>query len=79
MVSSPGSGKTAILERSIKEMDKRLKVFVIEGDKARARVVKTGNKYGDVVEVIEGVNEKERVVVVGQNNLSEGVKVNVAR
>lgn len=32
LVSSPGSGKTAILERSIKEMDKRLKVFVIEGD-----------------------------------------------
>lgn len=32
LVSSPGSGKTAILERSIKEMDKRMKVFVIEGD-----------------------------------------------
>lgn len=59
--------------------DSTIRVFVIEGDKARARVVKTGNKYGDVVEVIEGVNEKERVVVVGQNNLSEGVKVNVAR
>ncbi len=59
--------------------DATIRVFVVVGDKAQARVVKTGNTYGDVVEITEGVKEKERVVVVGQNNLSEGVKVNVAR
>jgi RND family efflux transporter MFP subunit len=56
-----------------------ISVFVVEGNIAHARTVKTGGKYGEYVEIIEGLKEKEQVVVVGQNNLSEGVKVNVAR
>jgi membrane fusion protein (multidrug efflux system) len=56
-----------------------ISLFVVEGNIAHARIVKTGGKYGEVVEIIEGLKEKEQVVVVGQNNLSEGVKVNVAR
>jgi membrane fusion protein, multidrug efflux system len=56
-----------------------ISVFVVEGNIARARIVKTGGKYGENVEIVEGLKEKEQVVVVGQNNLSEGVKVNVAR
>lgn len=32
LVSSPGSGKTSILERTIKELGKELKFFIIEGD-----------------------------------------------
>ncbi len=60
------------------EADKR-KVFIVEGDKAAMRYIKTAGKYGALVEVIEGVKEGEGVVIVGQQNLSEGVKVNVAR
>ncbi|NLN38054.1 MAG: efflux RND transporter periplasmic adaptor subunit, partial [Smithella sp.] len=56
-----------------------IRVFVVTAGKAEPRVVKIGNKYGEVVEITEGVQENEQVVVVGQNNLSEGVKVNVAR
>jgi membrane fusion protein (multidrug efflux system) len=56
-----------------------INIFVVEGNIAHARTVKTGGKYGEDVEIIEGLKEKEQVVVVGQNNLSEGVKVNVAR
>jgi membrane fusion protein, multidrug efflux system len=54
-------------------------IFVVDGNIAHQRIVKTGGKYGEDVEIIEGLKEKEQVVVVGQNNLSEGVKVNVAR
>lgn len=32
LVSSPGSGKTSILERTIKEFDNQQPIFVIEGD-----------------------------------------------
>lgn len=32
LVSSPGSGKTALLERTIKELGKEIKFYVIEGD-----------------------------------------------
>ncbi len=56
-----------------------IRIFVVDGDKARERVIKTGGKYGEFVEVLEGLKEKEEIVVIGQNNLSEGVKVNVAR
>ena len=56
-----------------------IRIFVVEGNKARERVIKIGGKYGESVEVLEGLKELEQIVVVGQNNLSEGVKVNVAR
>jgi RND family efflux transporter MFP subunit len=56
-----------------------IRIFVVEGDIAKERIVKIGGKYGEYVEIAEGLKEKELVVVVGQNNLSEGVKVNVAR
>jgi RND family efflux transporter MFP subunit len=56
-----------------------VRIFVVNGNKAEERILKTAGKYGEYVEVLEGLKEKEQVVVVGQNNLSEGVKVNVAR
>ncbi len=56
-----------------------ISIFVVEGNVAHQRMVKTGGKYGENVEIVEGLKEKEQIVVVGQNNLSEGVKVNVAR
>jgi membrane fusion protein (multidrug efflux system) len=56
-----------------------IRIFVVNGNNAQERIIKTGNKYGEYVEILEGLKEKEQVVVVGQNNLSEGVKVNVAR
>jgi membrane fusion protein, multidrug efflux system len=56
-----------------------VRIFVVNDKKAHERIIKIGNKYGEDVEVVEGLQEKEQVVVVGQNNLSEGVKVNVAR
>lgn len=56
-----------------------IRVFVISGNQAKERIIKTGNKFGEYVEVLDGLKEGEQVVVVGHNNLSEGVKVNVAR
>jgi membrane fusion protein, multidrug efflux system len=55
------------------------KLFVVEGDRAKERKVKIGQKYGEFVEIVEGTKDKEIVVTVGQNNLMEGVLVNVAR
>jgi RND family efflux transporter MFP subunit len=55
------------------------KLFVVEGDMAKERKVRIGRKYGEFMEIIEGLKEKETVVTVGQNNLMEGVQVHVAR
>jgi len=59
--------------------DSRVKVFVAEGDRAKEKPVKIGSKYGEYLEIIEGLQKGEIVVVVGQNNLAEGVKIHVAR
>ncbi len=56
-----------------------IKVFVVEGEYAKERTVKSGRKHEDMIEITEGIKEGEQVVVAGQQNLSEGVKVNVAR
>ena len=55
------------------------KLFVAEGDRAKVRKVRIGRKYGEFMEIVEGLKAKEIVVTVGQNNLMEGVLVNVAR
>ena len=57
----------------------KIKVFVVEGDQAKERIVQVGGKYGEYMEIVEGLKGGEQLVVVGQNNLAEGVKVNVAR
>jgi RND family efflux transporter MFP subunit len=54
-------------------------LFVVEGNLAHERKVTTGRKYGEDIEILSGLNQNEQIVVVGQNNLSEGIKVNVAR
>ena len=57
----------------------KVRIFVEEGGRAKVRDVKPGSKYGELMEIVEGLQEGEKVVVAGQQNLSEGVKVNVAR
>jgi membrane fusion protein (multidrug efflux system) len=57
----------------------RTKLFVVEGDRAKEREVKIGQKYGEFMEITEGLKQEEIVVTVGQNNLMEGVLVHVAR
>jgi len=55
----------------------KVRVFIIEGDRAKERPVKLGSKYGELMEILDGVQTGEKVVAAGQQNLSEGAKVNV--
>jgi len=55
----------------------KTRIFVAENDTARERVVSIGGKYGEMMEVLDGLQEKERLVVVGQNTLTDGVKIRV--
>jgi membrane fusion protein (multidrug efflux system) len=57
----------------------KVKVFVVDAGQAKERFVQVGSKYGEFMEIVEGLKGGEQLVVVGQNNLAEGVKVNVAR
>lgn len=55
----------------------KVKVFTVGGDRAKEVQVKIGSKYGEMMEIIEGIKEGEKIVVAGQQSLSEGVKVNI--
>jgi HlyD family secretion protein len=57
----------------------KIKVFVEEGGRAKEKPISVGGKYGELMEIVDGLKEGEKVVVAGQQNLSEGVKVHVAR
>lgn len=70
---------TVVPVTSILYEEDRVKVFVVEDGIARQRYLKIGNKHGEEIEVIEGVKAEEDIVVVGQQNLADGVRVNVAR
>jgi len=53
------------------------KVFTVEKGKAVSKTVKLGWREGDVVEVIEGLKEGERIVVEGHGMLKDGAPVKV--
>lgn len=50
-------------------------VFVVEGDRASARPVETGETFGGNVEIKAGLNEGEEVVVSSSKELADGMKV----
>jgi membrane fusion protein, multidrug efflux system len=52
-------------------------VFVLDGDTAVRREVRLGIREQDSVEVLEGLQEGEEVVVLGQEALSDGTPVEV--
>jgi len=58
---------------------KDAKVFVINGDKAEERKIKTGIITADKVEVLDGLTAGEQVVVSGQLNLESGTAISINR
>ena len=79
LFTGPPQEKVVIPVTAFLYEETKVKIFVEEGGRAQLRDVKLGNKYGELMEILEGVQEGEKVVIAGQQNLSEGVKVNVAR
>lgn len=66
--------RDAILERSGKYI-----AFVVNGEKALKRTLDLGTQSAEMVEIRNGVAAGEDVVVVGQENLSDGTKVTVQK
>ncbi len=64
---APAASVLRVLDRQI--------VFVVEDDVARAATVKTGIRSGDRVEIVEGLADGDEYVVMGQNKLTDGVRV----
>jgi membrane fusion protein (multidrug efflux system) len=52
-------------------------VYVVDGDVAARRPVELGYEEADIVEVASGLKENDRVIVVGQDGLSDGTPVRI--
>ena len=50
-------------------------LFVVKGQVAERRLVRTGFQREEVIEILEGLAEGEEVVVEGQDTLADGAKV----
>ncbi|RJP61595.1 MAG: efflux RND transporter periplasmic adaptor subunit [Ignavibacteriales bacterium] len=56
---------------------KKYYVFVLENKKAKMKEVKTGIANNGQIEITEGLNTGESVIIIGQNIVKEGQNVNV--
>jgi len=52
-------------------------VYIIDGDVAQRRVIQTGYTNGADVEVLDGLDDGEEFVIVGQTSLKSGSKVSI--
>ena len=55
--------------------DEQTTVYVVNNGQVTKRVVETGIRDGDMIEILGGLGDNESVVVVGQTGLREGSKV----
>jgi multidrug efflux pump subunit AcrA (membrane-fusion protein) len=53
--------------------------FVVEGDQAVRRRLRLGERSGFLIEVLEGLEEGESLVIKGQNRLQPGSKVRIVQ
>lgn len=54
-------------------------IFVVENGTAKLKTVTAGKILGDKVEIVNGLNDGEQVIVTGQINLQDGTKVEVIK
>ena len=50
-------------------------VFVAADEKAREAKVKTGKRVNDTVEILEGLNAGDAVILAGNTRLSDGAEI----
>jgi len=63
---------SAVVQRGQMEI-----VFVVEKGRAQLRLVKTGKRFGNEVELVSGIEAKEQVAVENVSRLSDGQRVEV--
>ncbi|NLP46806.1 MAG: efflux RND transporter periplasmic adaptor subunit [Epulopiscium sp.] len=66
-----------IKRNAVLDKEDELFVFVVENDRAVKKPVKIGLDTGDYVEIKEGLEEGEQVIVKGQHYVEDGIKVKV--
>jgi hypothetical protein len=64
-------------ETGLQSQVKRFFIFVIDRGRAKLKEVKTGITSDGQVEINNGLNRGDSIIVVGQNIVKEGQRVNI--
>jgi RND family efflux transporter MFP subunit len=54
------------------------RAFAVDGDRLQARELKTGDRVGDRMEILDGLKSADRVAVTDVDTLTDGMKIAVA-
>ncbi|MDH5298849.1 MAG: efflux RND transporter periplasmic adaptor subunit [Desulfobulbaceae bacterium] len=78
-VGLPGDGARALMvpEAAVQRFGQMEKLFVVEKNTARLRLVRTGQRRDGLVEIVSGLQAEEQVVVTGIDQLVDGQSVQV--
>jgi RND family efflux transporter MFP subunit len=68
---------TLLPRKALLAIDDKVNVFVISDGKAQKVTVKTGYQEGEFVEILEGLNGNEKVVVTGHQNLKDQAPIEI--
>lgn len=72
-------GSLAVPSNSIITTGNDRGVYIVNDSKAYFRKVILGIKDDTYTEILSGVNENEKVVTVGMNNLKDGISINIVK
>ena len=53
------------------------RAFAVKGDRLEARELKTGDRVGDRMEILDGLNQADRVAVTDVDTLTDGMTIAV--
>lgn len=69
----------AVKTEAVKETEDKKIVFVVDGESAVEKEVTTGLDTGAYIEIKTGLSEGDKVIVKGQDYISDGSKIKVVR
>ena len=74
-----GSNPNALVipESALFSQEGRYFVFAVQDRVAHRKEVETGHRFEGKVEILKGIQKGEQVVTVGQEQLSDGLKVRI--
>ncbi len=76
-VSESSTDTLVVPRNTVLENSTEKYVYILEGNKAVKKVVETGIDDGENIEITNGVNDGDTIVVTGQSYLSDGDNVKV--
>jgi membrane fusion protein, multidrug efflux system len=73
------AGAVLVPEGALQFRGSQVSLYVVEDDEARLRRVRTGARRGPMVEIVEGVEAGEPVVIAGLQRIRDGMRVREVR